>query len=167
MQPLYLGTGIELSNSRTEPGFGVLLLVRAHPSIIGNLRRYADHHSTIPHRSSVPKCRTDRKALTREIWSAYAYDCVVTAALSIQAADEFTAAALGEVVRDVTRPDEKTVTSYQAAADILADGCSPSDIDYQGVSGPIELDENGDPTGFSQVLTVDDHSYQPTGFLGF
>jgi branched-chain amino acid transport system substrate-binding protein len=99
------------------------------------------------------------------VWSAYAYDCVVTAALSIQAADEFTATALGEVVRDVTRPGGEPVTSYQAAADILADGGGPSDIDYQGVSGPIDLEENGDPTGFLQVLTVDDHSYQPTGFL--
>lgn len=99
------------------------------------------------------------------VWSAYAYDCVVTAALSIQAADEFTAAALGEVVRDVTRPEGETVTSYQAAADILADGGGPSDVDYQGVSGPIDLDENGDPAGFLQVLTVDDHSYQPTGFI--
>ncbi|ERH03427.1 MAG: hypothetical protein J07HR59_00540, partial [Halorubrum sp. J07HR59] len=99
------------------------------------------------------------------VWSAYTYDCVVTAALSIQAADEFIPAALGEVVRDVTRPEGETVTSYQAAADILADGCGPSDIDYQGVSGPIEFDENGDPDGFSQVLTVDDHNYQPAGFL--
>ena len=86
------------------------------------------------------------------VWSAYAYDCVVTAAL-------------GEVVRDVTQPGGEPVTSYQAAADILADCGGPSDIDYQGVSGPIDLDENGGPTGFFQVLTVDDHSYQPTGFL--
>ena len=99
------------------------------------------------------------------VWSAYAYDCVVTAALSIQTADGFTAAALGEVVRDVTQPGGEPVTSYQAAADILADCGGPSDIDYQGVSGPIDLDENGGPTGFFQVLTVDDHSYQPTGFL--
>ena len=99
------------------------------------------------------------------VWSAYAYDCVVTAALSIQAAQEFTGVALGEVVRDVTRPDGEQVTSYQAAHDILADGGGPSDVDYQGVSGPIDLDENGDAVGFLQILEVQDHSYEPIGFI--
>lgn len=99
------------------------------------------------------------------VWSAYAYDCVVTAALSIQAAEEFSGAALGEVVRDVTRPEGEEVTSYQAAHDILADGGGPSDVDYQGVSGPIDLDENGDPVGFLQIQEVQDHSYEQIGFI--
>ena len=98
-------------------------------------------------------------------WSAYAYDCVVTAALSIQAADEFTGSALSEVVRDVTRPEGEEVTSFEAASAILADGGSASDVDYQGVSGPIDLDENGDPVGFLQILTVENHSYEGTGFI--
>ncbi len=98
-------------------------------------------------------------------WSAYAYDCVVTAALSIQAADEFTGAALQETVRDVTRPEGEKVTSFEAASQILADGGGPSDVDYQGVSGPIDFDENGDPIGFLQILTVEDHDYVGTGFI--
>ena len=98
------------------------------------------------------------------VWSAFAYDCVVTAALSIQAADEFTGAALNEVVRDVTRPEGETVFSYEAAQEILADGGSPSDVDYQGVSGPINFDENGDPSGSLQVLEVQDHEYVPIEF---
>ena len=98
-------------------------------------------------------------------WAAYAYDCVVTAALSIQAADEFTGAALGEVVRDVTRPEGEQVTSFEAASEILSDGGGPSDVDYQGVSGPIDFDENGDPVGFLQVLEVQDHSYEGIDFI--
>jgi branched-chain amino acid transport system substrate-binding protein len=98
-------------------------------------------------------------------WAAFAYDCVVTAALSIQAADEFTGSALAEVVRDVTRPEGQEVTSFEEGAQILADGGSASDIDYQGVSGPIDLDENGDPSGFLQVLEVQDHSYEGTDFI--
>ncbi|RLM59254.1 ABC transporter substrate-binding protein [Halobellus sp. Atlit-31R] len=98
-------------------------------------------------------------------WSAYAYDCVVTAALAIQAADEFTGAALQEVVRDVTRPEGEAVTSFEAASQILADGGGPSDVDYQGVSGPVDLDENGDPVGFLQILEVQDHSYEGVGFI--
>ena len=98
-------------------------------------------------------------------WSAYAYDCVVTAALSIQAADEFTGAALQETVREVTRPEGEKVTTFEAASQILADGGGPSDVDYQGVSGPIDFDENGDPVGFLQILTVEDHDYVGTGFI--
>ncbi len=98
-------------------------------------------------------------------WAAFAYDCVITAALSIEAADEFTGAALSDVVRDVTRPEGQEVTSFEAGAEILADGGGPSDIDYHGVSGPIDLDENGDPKGFLQVLEVQDHSYEGIDFI--
>jgi branched-chain amino acid transport system substrate-binding protein len=98
------------------------------------------------------------------VWSAFAYDCVVTAALAIQAADEFTGSALNEVVRDVTRPEGEKVSSYEAAQEILANGGSPSDVDYQGVSGPINFDENGDPAGSLQVLEVQDHEYVPIEF---
>ncbi len=98
-------------------------------------------------------------------WAAYAYDCVINAALAIQAADSFTGAALGDVVRDVTRPEGEQVTSFEAASEILSDGGGPSDVDYQGVSGPIDFDENGDPVGFLQVLEVQDHSYEGVGFI--
>lgn len=37
-------------------------------------------------------------------WAAYAYDCAINAALAIQAADEFTGAALQETVRRVSGP---------------------------------------------------------------
>jgi branched-chain amino acid transport system substrate-binding protein len=98
-------------------------------------------------------------------WSAYAYDCVVNAALAIQAADEFTGAALQETVREVSRPEGEQVTSFEAASEILADGGAPSDVDYQGVSGPIDFDENGDPVGYLQILTVEDHEYVGSGFI--
>ena len=98
-------------------------------------------------------------------WAAYAYDCVVNAALAVQAADDFSGAALGEVVRDVTRPEGEQVTSFEAASEILADGGCPSDVDYQGVSGPIDFNEAGDPAGFLQVLEVQDHDYVGVDFI--
>jgi branched-chain amino acid transport system substrate-binding protein len=98
-------------------------------------------------------------------WAAYSYDCVVTAALTIQAADEFTGAALDDVIRDVTRPEGEEVFSFEAASEILADGGGPSDVDYQGVSGPIDFDENGDPVAYLQVYTVEDHEYVSSGFV--
>ncbi len=95
-------------------------------------------------------------------WAAFAYDAVITAALSIQAADEFTGNALREVVRDVTRPAGDQVNSYEAAHEILVDGGGPGDVDYQGVSGPLDLDENGDPIGSIQIFEVQDHGYVAT-----
>ncbi|MES3518408.1 MAG: ABC transporter substrate-binding protein [Natronomonas sp.] len=97
-------------------------------------------------------------------WSAFAYDCVVTAALSIQAADGFDGAALQATVREVTRPPGEAVDTYAAAHEILDDGGSADDINYNGVSGPIDFDENGDPTGSLQVFEVQDHSYVPIDF---
>ncbi|MFW6448572.1 MAG: ABC transporter substrate-binding protein [Halobacteriota archaeon] len=94
-------------------------------------------------------------------WSAFTYDCVITAALSILAADEFTGAALQEVVRDVTRPPGDQASTYAEAHDILADGGGPDDLDYHGISGPVDFDENGDPVGSLVVLEVQDHEYVP------
>ncbi|WP_423996793.1 ABC transporter substrate-binding protein [Halorubrum trapanicum] len=98
-------------------------------------------------------------------WAAYAYDCVINAALAIQAADEFTGEALQDTVRRVSGPEGEEVTSFEAASQILADGGGPDDVDYQGVSGPIDFDENGDPVGFLQVLEVQDHAYEGIDFI--
>ncbi len=98
-------------------------------------------------------------------WAAYAYDAVITAATAIEAADEFTGAAIGEVVKDVTRPEGQKVTTYAEAHDILSDGGGPSDVDLEGVSGPIDLDENGDPVPSLQVFTVQDGEYVSTGVI--
>ncbi|GGC59252.1 hypothetical protein GCM10007209_21570 [Haloferax sulfurifontis] len=96
---------------------------------------------------------------TPTVWSAYAYDAVTVAALAIEAADEFTGEALSSVVRDVTRPEGEEVFNFEEAAAVLRDGGSPSDINYQGVSGPVDLDENGDPPGYYQIYSVEDHEY--------
>ncbi len=98
-------------------------------------------------------------------WAAYAYDCVINAALAIQAADEFTGAALQDTVRRVSGPEGETVTSFEAASEILADGGGPDDVDYQGVSGPVDFNEDGDPVGFLQIQEVQDHSYEGVGFI--
>ena len=95
-------------------------------------------------------------------WAAFMYDCVVTAALSIATADEFTGSALQETVRDVTRPEGEEVLTFDEAMEVLGEDGTADDIDYQGVSGPIDFDENGDPVGFLQVLTVQDHEYVQT-----
>ncbi|GAB7117544.1 hypothetical protein JCM9743_00050 [Natrinema sp. JCM 9743] len=58
--------------------------------------------------------------------------------------------------REITVESGETVTSFQEAKAALADG-GPEDSNYDGVSGPLVLDENGDPKGFYQVFEVVDH----------
>ena len=96
-------------------------------------------------------------------WSSFAYDCVITAALSIATADGFTGDALGETVRDVTRAPGETVTTFTAAMDVISDGGDADAIDYDGVSGPIDFDANGDPVGSFQVFEVVDDAYVSRG----
>ncbi|PSP81490.1 ABC transporter substrate-binding protein [Halobacteriales archaeon QS_1_68_20] len=99
------------------------------------------------------------------VWSAYAYDAVVVSALSIHLADEFEGPALKEVVRDLTRPEGTKVMTFEEAVNEVDPGGDPSAINYEGVSGPIDLDENGDPKGFYQIYHVEDHSYEFGDFI--
>ncbi|MFC7045016.1 ABC transporter substrate-binding protein [Halobacteriaceae archaeon GCM10025711] len=98
-------------------------------------------------------------------WSAYAYDAIVVGALGVQAADEFTGAAIGEVVRDITRPEGQKVYSFEEGQQLLADGASASEVNYEGVSGPIDLNEKGDPAAYEQIFEIQNHSYESTGFI--
>jgi branched-chain amino acid transport system substrate-binding protein len=99
-------------------------------------------------------------------WATYAYDAIVTAALAVEAADEVTASGIStDLIKDVSRPDGQTVSSYEAGHEILADGGGPGDVDYQGISGPIDLNENGDPRAYLQVFEVTDGSYEATGTI--
>ncbi|WP_435195497.1 ABC transporter substrate-binding protein [Natronomonas sp. EA1] len=100
---------------------------------------------------------------TPTVWSAYAYDAITVSAISAEAAvradGEVTQEGLANVVRDVTRPEGTKVYSFAEAKAELAGGASATEINYEGVSGPVDLDENGDPPGFYQIYRVEDHEY--------
>ena len=95
---------------------------------------------------------------TPTVWSAYAYDAITISALAIEAAEEFTSDAIAAVIRDVTRPEGEEVFTFEDGKAILEDG-GPDDVNYVGVSGPLDLDENGDPPGFYRIYEVEDHEY--------
>ncbi len=98
-------------------------------------------------------------------WSAYTYDCVITAALSIATANDFSGKALKKTVRDVTKPEGTKVQTFKEAMDALGSDGSAADINYEGVSGPINFDKNGDPVAYLQIFTVKDHEYTSTKFV--
>ena len=88
------------------------------------------------------------------------YDAVVLIALAAYAANSTEGADIAEFLRQVSggTGDGEKVSSFADAAALLAEG---QQIDWDGPSGPIGLDENGDPTeatiGIYQY--ADDNTY--------
>jgi len=80
-------------------------------------------------------------------YAAETYDAVTIIALAVESAGTDGIEYASHIV-DVTREGEKC-SSFAECRDLLADG---ADIDYDGASGPIELDGNGDPTQVSYAL---------------
>lgn len=80
-------------------------------------------------------------ALKDYTYSAESYDAVVLTALAAEAAKSDAPADYNKQLAAVSKGGEKC-TSYKACKDLLAAG---KDIDYDGMSGPIEWNEAGDP----------------------
>ncbi len=75
-------------------------------------------------------------------FGAQAYDCVVILALASLIAGSVEGRPLVAVVPDLTRSGQKCY-SYGECAGLVREGV---DIDYDGVSGPLEMDDVGDTT---------------------
>jgi uncharacterized surface protein with fasciclin (FAS1) repeats/ABC-type branched-subunit amino acid transport system substrate-binding protein len=82
------------------------------------------------------------------VGAAQAYDCAVTFALATQAVADGSSTSLSAAVVDVTGGGN-TCTTYADCLDKLVAG---EDIDYDGVSGNLGIDETGDPT-FARFTT--------------
>lgn len=83
------------------------------------------------------------------------FDAVTLCALAAVAAGSSEGSDIAEQIPEVAGPpgDQYDYTQMADAIQALRDG---EDIDFQGVSGPLDLDENGDPTiGFYEVYSYD------------
>ncbi len=96
-------------------------------------------------------------ALTDYSYSAESYDTIVTLSLAAEAAKNDSGAAIANALADVTRTGEKCMTFVDCKA-LLDAG---KDIDYDGVSGPIEFSDAGDPT----EATISISTYGPDNKL--
>jgi ABC-type branched-subunit amino acid transport system substrate-binding protein len=74
-------------------------------------------------------------------YSAESYDATILAALAAEAAKSDAPADFNKQLAAVSKDGEKC-TTYQACKDALAAG---KDIDYDGVSGPVQWNDAGDP----------------------
>ncbi|TAL25390.1 MAG: amino acid ABC transporter substrate-binding protein [Frankiales bacterium] len=90
-------------------------------------------------------------------YAAESYDAVITSALAAIAAGNDSGEAIAKELPGVTRDGEKCSTFADCIA-LLEDD---KDIDYDGVSGPIELSDKGDPT--SAIVGI--YSYGPDNKL--
>lgn len=81
-------------------------------------------------------------SLTDFSYAPESYDAVVLAALAAAAGGSPDAETIRDNLQDVSAGGTKCTDVAECLA-LIADG---EDVDYDGVSGPIEFDENGDPT---------------------
>lgn len=95
------------------------------------------------------------------VWAAYSYDATMLSAMAIEAANEFSSSALRESIYPVSREGE-TVTSFETAKEEIQAG---NDVDYSGVSGSIDLNEDGDVPGTYKWWRFEEGNYQMQGFL--
>jgi branched-chain amino acid transport system substrate-binding protein len=83
--------------------------------------------------------------LTDYSYAAESYDAVILVALAALAANSTSGADIASKLQEVSggSGDGEKATDFASAAQIILDG---GVVDYDGYSGPITFDENGDPT---------------------
>ncbi|NRQ35691.1 ABC transporter substrate-binding protein [Nonomuraea sp. NN258] len=91
-----------------------------------------------PFREQLAKVAPDLKDFT---YAAESYDATILTALAAEAAKDDSGASIAAKLSEVSKGGEKC-KSFKECADLLKAG---KDIDYDGVSGPIEFNEAGDP----------------------
>jgi len=95
-----------------------------------------------------------------KLFARNAYDAMNVFGLALKVTamgdSEITGANVAGNVRTVANPPEQTVTNYTEGAEALEDG---ADVDYQGLVGPIDFDENGDVTAPFNILQAEDGSW--------
>ncbi|WP_017572734.1 ABC transporter substrate-binding protein [Nocardiopsis halotolerans] len=96
------------------------------------------------------------------------YDCVTSIALAAEAAGSVNPSEYVAELPNISRPEGTECGSFSECRDLLADG---EEINYQGVSGNIDFDDNGDPTAATfeifhygedghEILRYEEHSLQ-------
>lgn len=83
--------------------------------------------------------------LTAFQYAPQVYDCVMAIALAAEAAESTDPTVFVEQMTAITSGDQEC-SGFAECRDILADGGS---IDFQGASGPLDFDENGDVSSAS------------------
>ncbi|WP_135828117.1 ABC transporter substrate-binding protein [Halorussus halobius] len=76
--------------------------------------------------------------------------------------DDVTGPNVASGIRTVATPPEQTVTNYTDGAEAIDGG---TDVDYGGLVGPIDFDENGDIVAPFSIRRVQDGSWTEASYL--
>lgn len=97
-------------------------------------------------RLSAAYTKAEKKELKEFVYGAETYDAVLLAAIAAQVAKDASGPGIRKELTNVSKAGtgKVKVTSFKAALAAIKAG---KKVDYDGVSGPIEFDANGDPTG--------------------
>ncbi|MDD1748554.1 MAG: ABC transporter substrate-binding protein [Methanothrix sp.] len=85
------------------------------------------------------------------IYCSNSYDALAVVALAMEQAKNATGRAIADNIRSVANPPGVEVSDLEEALKLVREG---KDINYQGASGEITFDENGDVSGRYTVWTV-------------
>ncbi|MFI7704801.1 ABC transporter substrate-binding protein [Nonomuraea sp. NPDC049480] len=94
---------------------------------------------------------TVRADLTEFTYAAESYDAVTLIALAAELAKDDSGAAIAAKLVDISKGGEKC-TGFKQCVDLLKAG---KDVDYDGVSGPVDFNDVGDPS----VATIGVYQY--------
>ena len=102
-------------------------------------------------------------------YTAQAYDAVVILSLAALSAGSNDPSDYVFKIQEVTTKEGAKCSSYATCAEALTDETTINgDIDYEGISGPIDLDDNGDITdGIYVVETYDAEGVPEKTYLNF
>ncbi len=85
------------------------------------------------------------------IYCTNSYDALAVVALAIEQAKTATGRSIADNLRSVANPPGVEVSDMKEALNLIREG---KDINYQGTSGDITFDENGDVSGSYTVWTI-------------
>ncbi|WP_172327929.1 ABC transporter substrate-binding protein [Mangrovicoccus sp. HB161399] len=121
----------------------------------------AEADSSLPEFKAFAELAQEKTGAAPGPFAANSYDMAMLSAISLEAAEACTGEAINAVLRDVTEGGEK-VTTFAGAKAALAEG---KDIDYEGASGPLTLDESGTPAGAYMIKKAEDGAWADEKFL--
>jgi len=101
------------------------------------------------------------KSVTRQTFDAQNFDATILCYLAAAAAGEADGSAMKDKLQDVSGPPGTKYT-WEQLPQLIKDLKDGKEVDYDGASGAIDLDENGDPTsGVYDILVYKNGKLNP------
>lgn len=97
-------------------------------------------------------------------FGAQGYDAAFLLALAIEKAGSADREGINEALREVANEPGEVILpgEWEKAKKLIADG---QDINYEGATGSLEFDENGDVPGVIEELVIEGDSINPVGLV--